>query len=277
MQKIRDWLKTNPHVEALYENFFPKKPDQLVSTNAKDPIDATLNFSCRSISSLKKPVKGIKCFYDIESDCYFDAVCQICAIGETSDVKFLLTWDATKSRYVLKCPVKTSAHFNLTNFKISKKKSFGWSRLCPGDWRYYHCAKWSLSPANIHLRWTWTASKPPQSKFNSSCQKTEAKQTHFKMCYKFRDMQINLVFVWLDDLFLGRWLYTINQFKIGKNNACRLCDQDAGRRPDIWPNDLQAGLGLCCLPIGRTECDRVGVGVNRVTWHKLDILRIEYI
>ena len=36
----------------------------------------------------------------ISQECYFDIVCQVCAICESRGTKFLMVWDGTKSKYV---------------------------------------------------------------------------------------------------------------------------------------------------------------------------------
>jgi hypothetical protein len=99
VKALRDWLKTNPCVEALYENFLSSKVDMpaanvALTQQSKDPIDAS--FNVRPVFSFAKPLKELKCFSTVQTDCFFDMVCQICAIGEVNGVKFLLTWDATK-------------------------------------------------------------------------------------------------------------------------------------------------------------------------------------
>lgn len=110
VKELRNWLKTNPQNNALYEADLSKAVDlndtAFLTTHFLNQASNTMNMIVnKTISSTADNNSSLAYFKknspfsSITQFGYFDIVCQLCAVcSEVSGIKFMIAWDSTKSK-----------------------------------------------------------------------------------------------------------------------------------------------------------------------------------
>lgn len=90
MNEIREWLKTNPANQHLYEAKLSIAPQ--VNTTI-DPIQQP-SMAINNCDDYKANYRTIS---SIKNDGFYDLICQVCAICDVNATKFIIVWDSTKA------------------------------------------------------------------------------------------------------------------------------------------------------------------------------------